>query len=74
MQSQGNLNKNIRHTGISQQYIDQSIKMGIEILNDFMTADIPLLKKHPEFSMLWYTELLKVLRNENLLKEFQKRL
>ncbi|RZK42661.1 MAG: hypothetical protein EOO90_06380 [Pedobacter sp.] len=74
MQPIGTSNKSILDTGLSQKYIDQSEKLGIRSLNDFMTADVALLKKHPEFSMLWYTELLKILDQENLLQEFQQKL
>jgi len=74
MHSPGRVSKAIDDIGLSQQYIEKSKKMGIMHINDFLNADIPSLKMHPDFSMLWYTELLKILQKENLLLEFQKKL
>ena len=74
MHSPGKISKAIDEIGLSQQYVEKSKKMGIMYINDFLDADVPSLKMHPEFSMLWYTELLKVLQKEDLLLEFQKRL
>lgn len=66
--------KTIQETDLSPEYKDQSERIGIKSLKDFLHADIPQLRQHPEFTMLWYTELLKVLKEENLLDEFQARL
>jgi len=74
MQPQRNTIKSIRETDLTPEYKDQSERMGITSLRDFLYADIPQLRKHPEFTMLWYTALLKVLKGENLLDEFQARL
>lgn len=63
MQNPGDSNKSIQRTGISQKFVDQASRVGIITLKDFMGADIPTLSKHPEFSMIWYTEMLKVIES-----------
>jgi hypothetical protein len=74
MQPQPNTFKSIQETDLSPEYKIQSEQMGILSLGDFLYANIPLLRQHPDFTMLWYTELLKILKQEHLLDEFQSRL
>lgn len=72
MHKPGNSNKPIHQTGMSRKFIVQSESMGILTLSDFIHADIPKLCRHPNYSEIWFTEMLRLLKLENLLDEFQQ--
>lgn len=71
MQLQRNSNKRIQETDLSPEFKEQSKRIGIATLSDFMDYDSFELRGHPAFSQLWYTEMLRQLSAEGLLDEYQ---
>jgi len=48
--------------------------LGLETLSDILAANFPELKRKKEFSYLWYADMLNLLKELNLLDQFQNRL
>lgn len=66
--------KLISELKMSADFKAKAIDMGIKSLEDVLDMDINMLKKHPKFTYRWYTDLLNVLKSENLLDKFQEKL
>lgn len=68
------LNKSINDIEVDLSFKAQAKKMGISTLRDIMAMGISKLKAHPEFTYIWYTDMLQILKQENLLDLFQNQL
>lgn len=68
------LNKSINDIEVALNFKVKAEKMGISTLRDIMAMGISRLKEHPEFTYIWYTDLLAMLKQENLLDSFQNQL
>lgn len=74
MESSSKYAKLLTNLHASKEFKSRAAKMGLRSLQDVLDQDLRLLKKHPFFSYVWYTDLLNILNNEGLLDDFQKRL
>jgi hypothetical protein len=74
MQIQNNSPKRIADLDVSDDFKTRAENMGIHCLQDVLDRDILQIKAHPQFTYLWYTDLLNILQQENLLDEFQDKL
>ncbi len=52
-------------------FLNKAKVLGLETLGDIMDADFSKLKKRSEFSYIWYSDLLNLLKEHDLLSEFQ---
>lgn len=57
--------------GMGAKFIRQAEKLGLVKLGDLMDVKLASLKKHKEFSLLWYSDMLDLLKEQGLLIEFQ---
>lgn len=74
MQEKEILNKTIQELNTDSIFKSQAEKMGLITLKDVMDVDLNALKLHIDFTMMWYADLLIILKEENLLDDFQNKL
>lgn len=74
MQEKEILTRTIQELNTDSIFTTQAEKMGLITLKDVMDVDLNTLKQHIEFTMMWYTDLLLILKNANLLEDFQDKL
>ncbi|MBB6107747.1 hypothetical protein HDF23_000477 [Mucilaginibacter lappiensis] len=53
-------------------FIKQAEKLQLFNLEDVMKVNLAKLKLHHEFSFTWYTQLLNLLKEQGLLRQFQE--
>jgi hypothetical protein len=68
-----NLNSSFSTLGVGIQFIQQAERMGLFNLSDMMDVNLMKLKKHKEFSFTWYADMLDLLKEQGLLRQFQER-
>lgn len=73
MQIQNHSPKRIADLDVTDDFKMRAASMGINCLQDVLDQDARQLKAHPQFTYLWYTDLLNILKRENLLDEFQEK-
>lgn len=66
------VNVPISELPVTLDFIRQAKTLGLETLSDILEANLPELKRKKEFSYLWYADLLNLLKELNLLDQFQK--
>jgi hypothetical protein len=74
MQKISNSIKPIVELDASNEFKLRAASMGINCLQDVLDKSTQELKSHPLFTYLWYADLLKLLKHEGLLDEFQDKL
>jgi len=68
------LNKSIDEIKIDEKFKIQAKKLGINFLKDVINLNLAELKADPNFTYIWYTDLLQILKSEGLLDFFQEKL
>ena len=68
------LHIHIADLNMSEAFVERSGRLGLATLADIMAADFRLLKKKRDFSYMWYADLLNMLKQRELLDEFQQKL
>ena len=74
MPIQNQTQKRIAVLDVSDNFKARAASMGLNCLQDVLDQDVRLIKAHPQFTYLWYTDLLNILEQEDLLDEFQDKL
>ena len=74
MQNQGNSSKKLTDLKVSAEFIAQAEKLDLYTLHDVLHMDLRRMQAQEDFDYVWYAELLQILKNEDLLREFQDRL
>ena len=74
MQNQGNSSKKLTDLKVSAEFIAQAEKLDLYTLDDVLHMDLRRLQAQEDFDYVWYAELLQILKDEDLLREFQDRL
>lgn len=74
MEHVNNENKLLALVEASTEFKKKAAELGLVKLKDVLTIELNKLKAKPQFTYMWYTELLRVLKQENLLDQFQSRL
>ena len=74
MQNQGNSSKKLADLKVSKEFIVQAEKLDLFTLHDVLYMDLRRLQSQEDFDYVWYAELLQILKDEDLLREFQDRL
>lgn len=59
--------------GMGNSFIQRAEKLGLVNLGDLMDVKLANLKRHKEFSFLWYSEMLDLLKEQGLLRKFQEK-
>ena len=72
MQKKGNLYQDISALTNNQEFISTCQTMGINTLEDILKKGPAQIRQDPGFTMLWYTELLEMLKQQNLLEDYEK--
>jgi len=67
------LSSSFTNLGMGSDFVERAEKLGLYKLSDLMHIKLAALKSHSEFTYLWYAEMLNLLKNNDLLSEFQKR-
>jgi hypothetical protein len=62
----------ISELNLGKQFTDQAERLGLKSLYDVMQADFKRIKEDKEFSYIWYSELLSLLKKKGLLHRFQE--
>jgi hypothetical protein len=65
------INVAISELPVTPDFIRRAKMLGLETLSDILDADFPLLKRKRDFSYLWYADLLNLLKELDLLDQFQ---
>ncbi|OIQ65021.1 hypothetical protein GALL_534230 [mine drainage metagenome] len=66
------LNISFSTLGVGNQFIQQAERLGLFNLGDVMEVNLAKLKKHKEFSFTWYADMLDLLKDQGLLRQFQE--
>ena len=74
MQNQGNSRKKLTDLKVSAEFIAQAEKLDLYTLDDVLHMDLRRMQAQEDFDYVWYAELLQILKDEDLLREFQDRL
>jgi hypothetical protein len=67
------LNCSFSTLGAGNQFIRQAERLGLFNLGDVMKVNLVKLKKHKEFSFTWYADMLDLLQEQDLLRQFQEK-
>ncbi|SHM93167.1 hypothetical protein [Mucilaginibacter sp. OK098] len=59
--------------GMAGEFTERAEKLGLLNLGDLMSVNLAKLKAHRDFNYIWYAEMLRMLKSQGLLHEFQKR-
>ena len=65
------LNTPINRLGVSDQFSDQSVRMGFKTIGEIISASLETILKMDGFTYHWLTELSEVLNQEGLLHLLQ---
>jgi hypothetical protein len=68
------LNQPLSELAVSTEFVKRAEILGLHSLEDVMSVDINQLKQETSFSYQWYADLLNLLKEIELLDEFQDRL
>ena len=74
MQNRGNTSKKLTDFTVSAEFIAQAEKFDLYTLHDVLHMDLRRMQAQEDFDYVWYAELLQILKDEDLLREFQDRL
>jgi len=74
MQNRGNTSKKLTDFTVSAEFIAQAEKLDLYTLHDVLHMDLRRMQAQEDFDYVWYAELLQILKDEDLLREFQDRL
>jgi hypothetical protein len=66
------LNCSFSTFGVGNQFVQQAERLGLFNLEDVMRVNLAKLKKHEEFSFTWYADMLDLLKEQGLLRQFQE--
>ena len=66
------LNCSFSTLGVENQFIQQAERLGLHNLGDVMKVNLEKLKKHKEFTFMWYADMLDLLKEQGLLRQFQE--
>jgi hypothetical protein len=72
MQKKGNLYQEISAITNDETFITKCKTMGIITLEDIIKKGPAEIRKDPGFNMLWYTTLLQILQQQNILEDYEK--
>lgn len=72
MQKMGNLYQDISALTNDEDFISKCKTMNIRTLEDILKKGPAQIRKDPGFTMLWYTDLLEILKQQNLLEDYEK--
>jgi hypothetical protein len=67
------LNSSFLTLGMGTKFIEQAEKLGLFKLGDLLDVKLASLKRHKEFSLLWYSDMLDLLKEHGLLRQFQEK-
>ncbi|CAN5456845.1 hypothetical protein BH09BAC6_BH09BAC6_18340 [soil metagenome] len=67
------LNCSFSTLGVGTQFVQQAERLGLFNLGDLMEVNLMKLKKHREFSFTWYADMLDLLNEQGLLRQFQEK-
>jgi hypothetical protein len=67
-----NLKCSFSTLGMDNQFIQQAERLGLFNIGDVMNVNLVKLKKHKEFSFMWYADMLDLLKEQDLLRQFQE--
>jgi hypothetical protein len=59
--------------GMDNQFIRQAELLGFHCLGDILNADLERLKQQKEFTYTWYADMLNLLKQYDLLSDFQEK-
>jgi len=66
------LNTTFSALGMDQSFAEQAARLKLYTPADMISVNLSLLKSNPEFTYMWYVEMLDLLEKLDLLREFQK--
>jgi hypothetical protein len=72
MVEEANLMISFAKLGMSKKFIAQAELLDLFNLNDVMQVKLARLKQHKDFTYLWYTEMLNLLKEQDLIRQFQE--
>ncbi|MGF7036903.1 hypothetical protein M2273_000137 [Mucilaginibacter lappiensis] len=72
MVEEANLLISFTKLGMNTQFIQQAERLRIFNLNDIMKVNLAKLKQDKHFSYTWYADMLNLLKEQNLLRQFQE--
>lgn len=58
--------------GMDIQFVKQAEKLGIYNLDDILKANLEQLKQHQAFTFTWYAQMLNLLKDHDLIRQFQE--
>lgn len=73
MVEEANMMISFAKLGMDKSFIVQAEKLGLYNLGDLMKVNVNHLKKHKDFSFLWYAEMLSLLKEHDLIHQFQQK-
>lgn len=72
MVEEANLLTPFSKLGMDSRFIQQAEKMSLCNLEDLLKVNLHKLKQHKEFTFSWYADMLNLLKEHNLLRQFQE--
>jgi hypothetical protein len=66
------MNSTFAELGMEPAFVEQADSLGLRTIADMMAVNLASLKKHPNFTYLWYLGVLDLLKENQLLKKFQE--
>lgn len=73
MVEEANLLISFTKLGMNKQFIQQAERMRIFNLNDIMKSNLVTMKQDKYFTFTWYADMLNLLKEQDLLRQFQER-
>ena len=70
MGTKQNLHREISAFTTNEELISWCNKMELKTLQDVLDMGEPAIRQSPEFDILWFSELLILLQDQDLLEEF----
>jgi hypothetical protein len=71
MKSINNLKRPLSEFDLPIVFIEQARRIGIHTLQDMMDITLNQLQQHKEYDAVWYGEMLSLLKEYNLLRQYQ---
>lgn len=59
--------------GMGKKFIREAESLGLHKLGDLLEVNLIHLKKHKNFNFLWYADMLDLLKDQGLLRQFQEK-
>lgn len=73
MERPQDLDTPISQLNVTKDFEQQAGRLGFRTLHDVIEADFNSVKQHQDFTFIWYSDLLALLKKQGLMEQFQEK-